>query len=319
MDTLSYMQNDANSSVTPLPAQGEGGAMTNGGTSGPSENYTPVIPLPNPGEGGPVAGPSEDNTPALLLPNPGEGWPIPDFSPSIPNMPSTPTPSIPSRPSGNGIWGSIITVFPRPIIPCYFCNTNRYGVVRFLNAAAGYNPFLIYINNQLVVTGLDNAEVSEYGRVSSSSQTVTVSGQNGYVYLQKQINVPMNGALTVAIINTNTGLDLQEITDMNCNAGVSTGCFRVCNLSNTNRSVNVSLNGGAVMFRNVEYREVTSFRYLSMGYYTVSVSNNSSFTGNALVTSNIYVRGNVSYTLYIFNWNNSTDAIRTLIVEDRRN
>lgn len=270
---------------------------------GEDESNFPVAPLPNPGEGGPIPDFDESQTPVIPLPNPGEGGPIPTF---------------PERPN-NGIWGSIITVFPRPIIPCYFCNTTQYGVVRFLNAAAGYNPFIIYINNQMVVNGLDNAEVSQYGRVSAGMQTVTVSGQNGYVYIQKQINVPLNGAITVAIINTNTGLDLMEITDMNCNGGANTGCFRVCNLSNTNRSVNVTLNGGAVTFRNVNYREVTSFRYLPAGYYTVSVSNSSAFAGSPLLTSNIYIRGNVSYTLYVFNWNNSQDAIRILIVEDRRN
>lgn len=299
MDTLSYMQNDADTPVIPLPNPGEGGPVPDG----EDESNFPVAPLPNPGEGGPVPDFDESQTPVIPLPNPGEGGPIPTF---------------PERPN-NGIWGSIITVFPRPIIPCYFCNTTQYGVVRFLNAAAGYNPFIIYINNQMVVNGLDNAEVSQYGRVSAGMQTVTVSGQNGYVYIQKQINVPLNGAITVAIINTNTGLDLMEITDMNCNGGVNTGCFRVCNLSNTNRSVNVTLNGGAVTFRNVNYREVTSFRYLPAGYYTVSVSNSSVFAGSPLLTSNIYIRGNVSYTLYVFNWNNSQDAIRILIVEDRRN
>ena len=242
MDTLSYMQNDADTPVIPLPNPGEGGPVPDG----EDESNFPVAPLPNPGEGGPIPDFDESQTPVIPLPNPGEGGPIPTF---------------PERPN-NGIWGSIITVFPRPIIPCYFCNTTQYGVVRFLNAAAGYNPFIIYINNQMVVNGLDNAEVSQYGRVSAGMQTVTVSGQNGYVYIQKQINVPLNGAITVAIINTNTGLDLMEITDMNCNGGVNTGCFRVCNLSNTNRSVNVTLNGGAVTFRNVNYREVTSFRYL---------------------------------------------------------
>lgn len=299
MDTLSYMQNDADTPVIPLPNPGEGGPVPDG----EDESNFPVAPLPNPGEGGPIPDFDESQTPVIPLPNPGEGGPIPTF---------------PERPN-NGIWGSIITVFPRPIIPCYFCNTTQYGVVRFLNAAAGYNPFIIYINNQMVVNGLDNAEVSQYGRVSAGMQTVTVSGQNGYVYIQKQINVPLNGAVTVAIINTNTGLDLMEITDMNCNGGANTGCFRVCNLSNTNRSVNVTLNGGAVTFRNVNYREVTSFRYLPAGYYTVSVSNSSALAGSPLLTSNIYIRGNVSYTLYVFNWNNSQDAIRILIVEDRRN
>ena len=297
MDTLSYMQNDANTPVIPLPNPGEGGPVADG-----PMNDVPVIPLPNPGEGGPIPDMDNSQTPVIPLPNPGEGGPVaPNYRP------------------GNGIWGTIVTVFPRPIIPCFFCSTTQYGFVRFLNAAAGYNPFLIYINNQLVVNSLDNAEVSQYGRVSSGLQTITVSGQNGYVFLQKQITVPQNATITVAIINTESGLDLMVITDMSCTGGAGTGCFRVCNLSVTNRSVDISLNGGAVMFRNVNYREVTGFRFLPAGYYTVSVANSSAFGNVPLLTSNIFIRGGVSYTMYVFNWNNSRDAVRILIVEDRRN
>lgn len=312
MDTLSYINNEVDTPVIPLPNPGEGGQIPDG----PDDGSYPVVPLPNPGEGGQIP---DFNTPVIPLPNPGEGGPIPDL------FPNRPVPDYrPDRPNSgilpdNGITGSIITVFPRPIIPCYFCNTTQYGIARFLNAAAGYNPFIIYINNQVVVNSLDNAEVSQYGRVSSGMQTITVAGQNGYVYIQKQIRVPLNTAITVAIYNTDSGLDLMEIQDMNCNGGVNNGCFRVCNLSRTNRSINVTLNGGVSAFRNVNYREVTGFRFLPVGYYTVSVSNSPAITGNPLVSSNIYIRGNVSYTLYVFNWNNSQDAIRTLIVEDRRN
>lgn len=49
--------------------------------TGASQDNTPVIPLPNPGEGGPVHpgntnGNIQDNTPVILLPNPGEGGPV---------------------------------------------------------------------------------------------------------------------------------------------------------------------------------------------------------------------------------------------------
>ena len=51
--------------VTPLPNPGEGGPVYDG-----SE---PAIPLPNPGEGGPVFDGAE---PVIPLPNPGEGGPV---------------------------------------------------------------------------------------------------------------------------------------------------------------------------------------------------------------------------------------------------
>ena len=122
--------------------------------------------------------------------------------------------------------------------------------------------------------------------------------------------------MTVAIINTAGGLDLMTIQDFTCQSAFGTGCFRVANLSVTNQSVNVSLNN-FINFRNISYQEVTNFSYITAGNYTVRVFNNPSATNNALVTSTFTLRSNTAYTLYIFNWNQSRDALRTLIVEDR--
>lgn len=312
-NTMPQNQN-RNIPVTPLPNPGEGGPIPTFPTdeTGGGENV-PVVPLPNPGEGGPIPTfpptgneSGNENIPVTPLPNPGEGGPIPTF----------PQGSTPTVPPSNSVLGTIITMFPRPIIPCFFCNTTQFGTVRFLNAAAGYNPFLIYINDQLVVRSLDNAEVSQYGRVSAGTQTITVAGQNGYVFIQKQISVRSGSAMTVAIINTPGGLDLMTIFDTACFAGANAGCFRTCNLSYTNPNIHVSLNNTFLNFRDVRYREVTNFAFVPSGNYRLQVRNSGS--NNALVTSNISIRANASYTAYVFNWNLSRDAIRTLVVEDRR-
>lgn len=216
-------------------------------------------------------------------------------------------------------WTSVITVFPKPIIPCYFCNNSEYGLVRFLNAAIGYNPFQIFISKQLAVNGLDNGDMSQYGRVSANMQTVTVEDENGYVYIEKQIEVPVGQAITVAVINSDSGVDIMEIMDRYCNGGINSGCFRVCNLSITNRKVNVFLNEGVLTFLEVDYKEVTGFKYQKTGFYLVSVMNSNAQSENVLLSSNIYIRGNASYTLYVFNWSNTMNAIRILIVEDRKN
>lgn len=292
----------------------------------------PLPPLPNPGEGGPLPDfpadvlPDDGSTPVIPLPNPGEGGPLPDFPDGNGNTPVIPLPNpgeggpVSNGNSGHnhGILGSIITVIPRPIIPCYFCHSTQYGTVRFLNAASGYNSFLIYIGNQLIVNSLGNSEITQYGRVSAGRQTITVSGPNGYVYIQKSITVRSGQAMTIAIFNTAGGLDLMEITDNTCQAGSGTGCFRACNLSVTNQSLNVSLNNNYVNFQGLSYKQITGAVYLPMGSYLVQVFNNPSFTGNPLVSSSVYVRPSTSYTLYIFNWNSSKDAIRTLVVEDRQ-
>lgn len=269
-----------------------------------AEENNPGVPAPSEGNNTNITGPTGDNY--MKIPEPNVHYDTPFY-----HIPGT-TPGI------DGTWTSFITTPLRPIIPCYFCDSPQYGLIRFLNAAAGYPPFLIYINEQLIVDGLGNGDMSEYGRVSSEPLTVTVEDGNGYVYTRKQLKVPVDVAVTAAIINTDSGLDIMEITDAQCNGGSSTGCFRVCNLSITNRGINVLLNGGEVVFLNVNYKEVTSFQYIMTGYYLVSVFDSDAYDRSALLNSNIYIRGNSSYTLYMFNWGLSRDAIRILIVEDRR-
>ena len=72
-----------------------------------SSGQTPVIPLPDPGEGGPVA-PDIGGTPVIPLPNPGEGGPVAP---------------------GGGI--GMVPGWP------------RWSSIRFLNAARSYPPFRI--------------------------------------------------------------------------------------------------------------------------------------------------------------------------------
>lgn len=297
--------------VAPLPNPGEGGPVDQGGS-------TPVVPLPNPGEGGPVD--QGGSTPVIPLPNPGEGGPV-DQGGSTPVIP-LPNPGE-GGPVAGGPSSSIITIFPRPIYPCFYCDINRSGNVRFLNAAVGYNPFQVYVNNNLVADTLEYAEVSEYGRVSAGSQTITVTDYNGYIYIQKQIQVTKGTSMTVAIINTASGLDLTQINDTPCLTPFNTACFRVCNLSYNSGPLNVVLNNNFVSFVDVRYKEVTPFRRIPYGGYDFQVAKYvqpmpRSNRGNILVSSFINVQPNTIYTLYIFNWNTSPDAIRTMLVEDRK-
>lgn len=308
------MLNDTTESEFLVPSDTEDG-----------EGAMPVIPLPNPGEGGPVGGEGEDTEPSTpSIPS----MPSIPTTPSRPTMPSRPTPSVPTIPlpnpgeggpvyggnmTGTGGFNSIITVIPRPIVPCFFCNSNTVGQVRFLNAATGYNPFRVSINNRTILSTLDYAEVSQYGRVSAGMQTVTILGQNGYVYLSKQMMISANAKQTFAIVNTAGGLDLAVIADQACATPGNSSCLRACNLSYNSGPVNLILSNGFVVFRNLNFMDVSSYNRLMPGRYLFFVSQE----GRVLVTSPINVQSNSQYTIYIFNWNNSPDMLRTLVVEDR--
>ena len=161
-----------------------------------SAGATPVIPLPNPGEGGPVD--SGGGVPVIPLPNPGEGGPV-------------------SPGSGQ--------------TPCYYCAGSPTGLVRFLNAADGYVPFQIFVNNWRVVRQLGYASLTPYGYVTEGFQTVSVVGQDGYVYLQKPVPFRANDTATIAVINTAGGLDLLQIADATCTRPYGMSCLRMANLA----------------------------------------------------------------------------------------
>ena len=125
---------------------------------------TPVTPLPNPGEGGPVySGDDDSQIPAIPLPNPGEGGPV--------------------YPGG----------FIQPVQPVQPLPTVTYAAVRFLNAAYGYPAFRVYVGNRRAARLLNFASLSAYVRLAAGYQTVTVTGTDGYVYIQKTIPFEAGG------------------------------------------------------------------------------------------------------------------------------
>ena len=120
-----------------------------------------------------------------------------------------------------------------------FCNNNQWirGGIRLLNAATGYNPFTVYIDNQAVFSGLDFSEVTQYRQLSQGYHTFSIMGSNGYVYLRKSMYVG-DGMATIAIVNSSTGLDLVSIRDTACPTDWTSSCFRVCNLAYYSGPVN---------------------------------------------------------------------------------
>lgn len=146
----------------------------------------PVTPLPNPGEGGAVFPGEDASTPSIPLPNPGEGGPV---------FPG----------------GGTITIQP---LPDYTITVpTRYAAVRFLNATHGYPSFRIFIDGVRVVNLLSAGTASGYIRIPAGSRTITISGQDGYIYLEQLLAFPSGSTSTVAIINRAGGLSLTRIED----------------------------------------------------------------------------------------------------------
>lgn len=279
-----------------------------------NEADIPITPLPNPGEGGPVdSGNSMDNgagVPVIPLPNPGEGGPVDSGRPNFPPI---------FRPIFPGGTGGSVTVIPGITFPCYNCTATSFGRVRILNASMGYQPFYVYIGNWMVASGLANGDITSYVQAASGTQTITVSGANGYVYIQKPVQVRASSSMTIAIINTASGLDIMEISDISCNAPSGTSCLRACNLSQNLGPFDVSIgnqNSSYMAFTNVRYREVTPYTSFYPGWYQLYIARTGAYPSTYVATAAANMSANNSYTLYMFNAPNATDGLRTMVVSN---
>ena len=286
-----------NSPVIPLPNPGEGGPTA------PNPGI-PVIPLPNPGEGGPTA--PNPGIPVIPLPNPGEGGP------------TAPGPGIPIFP------------FP-PILPI-----PNLATTRFLNAAYGYPPFQVMVNNRVLGRTVNYGAMTNYAYVPTGYQTVTVSGLDGYIYVQKTLPFQSNIPSTIAIINSTTGMDLLQIMDSCCAPTDNSSNFRVSNLAYYSKPIDVLLRDGRVIYSDVQFKETTAFKRIrpcdyefifaytnlaAMPYWQDIESMNPDMMRTSppvqeVASIQTIIRPGYSYTAYLLNAAQSPDAIQTFLVRD---
>ena len=297
---------------------------------------TPVIPLPNPGEGGPVypgamfpgingnggmgniggmgtvggtGNTAGTGTNSSMGNNGNMGNPVTGMNPSF--MP-------------HNIIGTIISTYPRPNEPCMFCSANstRSGNVRFLNTAVSYNPFVIFINENVFSAGLCFGEITNYAKVSAGRMTITLMGENGYIYLQKPIEIQNKESVTIAIINTESGLDIQLIADKPCDRNGNMACIRAANLSYNSGMLSVVIGDQYINFNNMRFQSVADFEPIRSGEYTYSVVRNMvarfpGFGSTVLLTATLNIQNNKSYTIYLLNWKrNDSDAVKSIVVEE---
>ena len=234
--------------VIPLPNPGEGGPVYPGN----DDAQIPVIPLPNPGEGGPVYPGNDDaQIPVIPLPNPGEGGPV------YPGNDSSAVPIIPLPNPGEGgpvypgntnnSWNVGATILPT-LIGALLPGAAK---VRFLNAA--YNRFVNLLNY---------ASASSYGQVRPGYRMVSIVGPDGYIYLQKSLPFQAGTIQTIAIINTASGMDLLQITDTCCPPGNGYSSFRIGNLAYNSGPLDVR-----VVYSDLRFKEVGAFKRIMPGTY----------------------------------------------------
>lgn len=206
---------------------------------------------------------------------------------------------------------------PGPVIPCPGCfPTPSQGVLmRFLCATPDFSNLTVEVGNRTILNGMNLADISRYLQYSRGFQRITVMAPNGYVFLQQSVFLENN--CTVAIVSSGNRMQLTVINDPGCTSASNASCLRVCNLAYYSGPVNITLSNGFLRFTNVRPGEAGSFSRLRSGSYMVSVARSARPLVNLLSTYINLDRSRV-YTLYVINWNPSSDTVQILLTDDLR-
>ena len=130
-----------------------------------------------------------------------------------------------------------------------------------------------------------------------------------------------------------------QISDTPCNnRPYGYSCFRVANLAYYSNPLDVILYDGRVVYSDVRFKEVTSFKRIRPGEYDFYLAETSlrptprmedietlntdtssvMMRAEPLLSFYVNVRANAMYTVYILGYGTSPNELQTIIVEDRQ-
>lgn len=242
----------------------------------------------------------------------------PPGAPNVRPPAGFPTPEVPNvRPPAG---------FPTPEVPGGsmqgFCN------IRFIHAAVNQPALNVSIGNKVLANNLRYGQVSDYSEEPASTLMITLSSamRPRMTLYQESFRFRDGDVFTIAIVNVGNGIGMFPISDQRCQTrqrGLS--CIRAANLSYNSPPLDVFLPTGRVVFGNVGFQSVTTYRQIGQGNYVLligdtPVGNAPSQGGrgiiavpiilgggspqganefNLMITTTVNVRSDRQYTIYI--------------------
>lgn len=191
------------------------------------------------------------------------------------------------------------------------------STIRLLHAAPNAPNVDIYANDKLIIGNLSYGEFTKYMTVPSGNYNIKVyaAGKKGKPVFETDVNIMPKYVFTGAIIGTMPDLSLLPIPDpANANA-FGTPCMRFVHLSPNSPAVDVTLQSGAMLFKNVKYKDYTLYACIPSGTYSIQVK--IAGTNNVILTlSDAVLNPNTYYSIYAIGLVNENPKLQALLSVD---
>lgn len=250
-------------------------------------------------------------------------------------------------PTIGGASGSCPTCVTGGFFPSWYPQTpvfpsipnQNYAQVRFLNATTTSYPVNISIDNNNYAVNSRYGTITNYDMVSDGFHTVVVTRTSipRTVLLRQTFSFAAGEKVTMVLVDSGAGMEIIPVTGTGCrNLPYNSGCYRIANMTYSGSAYDLMLYGGEVVFRNVQFGNVTSYKQAvanSYEFYVTNASYNSimpreiaiiaiggtgsmTASNEALVSFVVDIEPGKKYTTYLIGNNWSDYRFTALTVED---
>lgn len=179
-------------------------------------------------------------------------------------------------------------------------NRPTYCTIRFLNAAAGYDPVNIAIGNKTVAHHVPYGEVTSYYiETTGFKQIIVTEVKKRRIVLARERFLFNDGDVyTIALVNGMNGMGMVLIPDIPCkNQMQNFACVRAVNLSYNAPAVDVVNRTGRIVFDDLRFKSISAYRQVMEGQQMFLVTD--AEDGTEIFDVSEWVEAGKMYTLYI--------------------
>ncbi|MBP2032032.1 hypothetical protein J2Z42_000697 [Clostridium algifaecis] len=188
--------------------------------------------------------------------------------------------------------------------PCLSYNNfyrmpNPISYMRILNSSPNSKPLDVYLNNNLVFRNLPYKKFSDYVSIPAGTYNIKIfpARTTSVPLFNSNIFIAPEKIWTTAIIDNYPNINILPIEDTIMPKIPHKALIRFINLSPDSNRLNLYLQNGNALFKNMPYKGQSPYRPLDPGTYTMYITE--SATGKKLLNiPNIRLIPNRFYSIY---------------------
>lgn len=156
--------------------------------------------------------------------------------------------------------------------PCPGCP--RLSYVRILNASPVPHASIdVYLNTVLIASDIAYEEFTPYIPIAEGTYSISIlpSGKKTGAIETKTINIKPHSIYTLAFAGERPDYSIEEYMEPQKPLPQGKALVRFAHLAPDAPAVNLTLSNGEVLFSDVQYKNLTDYRELSPGTYTLQL------------------------------------------------